>query len=197
MLAQMEFQNQHVEPAGREDSHPVLGPGSGVIGDYHEEAHLVCAKCGATYTFLNITLLRMFLRSIANGEGTVRIPRQEVPRPRLARGLCGRIRTDIRTPPRPLERPGGHGHRRFSSHDDPIRYRLPGRHPGYQQYVFFCVCAYWFSCVSQIDFFCSLFDYERWDNVSRNQELYTELRKEVREREAYVKATGLPSLTSI
>jgi hypothetical protein len=55
------------------ESHPVLPPGSGVVGDTAKRQTFDCPKCGASHTFVNINLLRLVLQAIANGEPTVRL----------------------------------------------------------------------------------------------------------------------------
>jgi hypothetical protein len=53
--------------------HAALGEGAGVVGDSAKRQWFTCNNCGATETFSNITLLRMFLEAIADGEGKVQI----------------------------------------------------------------------------------------------------------------------------
>jgi hypothetical protein len=53
--------------------HPVLGPNAGVMGDTAKRQTFNCEGCGATHTFLNITLLRLTLKAIAEGKTEVRL----------------------------------------------------------------------------------------------------------------------------
>ena len=59
--------------------HAALVQGAGVVGDSAKRQWFVCQNCGATETFSNITLLKMFLEAIANGEGMVKIGGPKVP----------------------------------------------------------------------------------------------------------------------
>ncbi len=56
------------------DEHPALGPGASVMGDAAKRQLFSCPACGATHTFVNITLLRMVLRAMANGDRRIDIP---------------------------------------------------------------------------------------------------------------------------
>lgn len=55
------------------DVHLALGPGAGVMGDAAKRQLFTCPTCGADHTFVNITLLRLVLESMAAGEQTVRL----------------------------------------------------------------------------------------------------------------------------
>jgi hypothetical protein len=56
-----------------EPVHPILGLGAGVMGDTAKRQIFICKKCGATHTFLNITLLRLVLQAIASDQRSVRL----------------------------------------------------------------------------------------------------------------------------
>lgn len=51
--------------------HPVLGVKVGIVGDTAKRQVFNCSKCGATPTFLNITLLRLVLQAIAADQRSV------------------------------------------------------------------------------------------------------------------------------
>ncbi len=55
------------------DPHPVLGAGASVIGDPAKRRIFRCRKCGATHTVHNVTLLRLVLQAIANGQREVHL----------------------------------------------------------------------------------------------------------------------------
>lgn len=54
-------------------SHPVLGQGVGVIGDAAKRLRFRCERCGAVSVVHNVTLLRLTLQAIANGNRTMRL----------------------------------------------------------------------------------------------------------------------------
>ena len=54
--------------------HAALGPGAGVMGDAAKRQVFDCPACGASHTFVNITLLRMVLRAMEAGNHRVEIP---------------------------------------------------------------------------------------------------------------------------
>ena len=54
--------------------HVALGPGAGVTGDAAKRQVFDCPACGASHTFVNITLLGMVLRAIEAGSHRVDIP---------------------------------------------------------------------------------------------------------------------------
>ena len=58
-----------------EPVHPGLGVQARIIGDSAKRQTFHCTGCGATHTFLNITLLRLVLQAIARGDRPVRLTR--------------------------------------------------------------------------------------------------------------------------
>jgi hypothetical protein len=53
--------------------HLALGDHAVVIGDTAKRQTFYCGSCGATHTFRNIRLLRLFLKAISHGERKVRL----------------------------------------------------------------------------------------------------------------------------
>jgi hypothetical protein len=72
--ASMRDRGSHHKTAWENDpTHPVLGPSAGLIGDTAKRQTFNCTGCEASHTFRNITLLRLVLQAISDGERKVRL----------------------------------------------------------------------------------------------------------------------------
>jgi hypothetical protein len=72
---------QHATSWDNPPVHPVAGPGARLVGDSAKRQTFICDGCGATHTFLNVTLLRLVLRAIASGQRQVRLDAPGARRP--------------------------------------------------------------------------------------------------------------------